>query len=364
MAVTIGYTLVYSLATVFYWRTVALICFTVPAVTVIVICFVPETPLWLLVRGHNERALRSLSWLRGWVKPESVKEEFRDLQRYCANAKQCKICESSESCDHQKYSNKLKSFTEKRNLKPFFLVTMFLVFTQLSGLAAMRPYLVQILIAYQVPIDAKQATAIIGFLKLSANLVIMASVKFTGKRKLSLISSFGVSICCLSIGMYSFLYLPHNTRSTDDLVPNKDFEYSGLFPMIMFFGLAFLTSLGIAPIPWMLLSEVLPLNARAITSGVSVTINYLIVFLATKTYLSLENLLGLFGVIWLYGSIGACGFGFLFFLLPETENRTLEEIELHFATQPITSTKIAKINDQAEKERARAENGHDHVELL
>jgi SP family facilitated glucose transporter-like MFS transporter 8 len=42
----------------------------------------PETPIWLLSRGRKEDAERALCWLRGWVTPDVVKEEFHELVAY------------------------------------------------------------------------------------------------------------------------------------------------------------------------------------------------------------------------------------------------------------------------------------------
>lgn len=341
----------------FYWRTVALICFSVPVLTILVILFVPETPLWLLMRDNVEGARKSLQWLRGWVSGPAVEAELSELQRYCTAAKKCKLCADSDAdvcdCEDTTWRVQWSRFTASRNLKPFMVVTLFLVFAQLSGFAAMRPYLVPILKRYNVPIDADQAMSIIGLLKLTANLTIMCSVKWVGKRRLSLLSSLGVSACTASLGIYAYWFLPSAEVA------------SGLFPLIAVFLLAFMTSLGIAPIPWMLLSEVLPIRTRAITSGITVTINYIVVFAATKTYPQLETLLEMHGVLWLYFCFGATGFLFLYMFLPETENRTLEEIENHFASRPMTDKCIQQmIHRDGQGDEKDGVKSREDVELL
>ena len=42
----------------------------------------PETPIWLLSRGKYQEAEKALCWLRGWVSPDAVKEEFNQLVMY------------------------------------------------------------------------------------------------------------------------------------------------------------------------------------------------------------------------------------------------------------------------------------------
>jgi hypothetical protein len=59
--------------------------------------------------------------------------------------------------------------------------------------------------------------------------------------------------------------------------------------------------------------------------------NYIVSFIAAKTYLSTEHSLQLYGSFWFFGIINCFCFAFLYFLLPETEGKTLEEIEHLFA---------------------------------
>lgn len=54
--------------------------------------------------------------------------------------------------------------------------------------------------------------------------------------------------------------------------------------------------------------------------------------------------LSMAGVSLLYSVISGVGLVFMYFILPETENRTLEEIELHFSdnSKKLTDRIIAK----------------------
>lgn len=54
-------------------------------------------------------------------------------------------------------------------------------------------------------------------------------------------------------------------------------------------------------------------------------------FVLTKLYLPVENILGLGYTLIVFGVIGVLGLVIVFLLLPETENKTLLEIEDFFS---------------------------------
>ena len=67
--------------------------------------------------------------------------------------------------------------------------------------------------------------------------------------------------------------------------------------------------------------------------GMAAASNYVIAFVATKTYLSTEHSFQLSGTFWLFGAINIACVIYLYFELPETEGKTLEEIEMLFAAK-------------------------------
>lgn len=107
-------------------------------------------------------------------------------------------------------------------------------------------------------------------------------------------------------------------------------------------------------------------RSRGFATGITAALNYAMTFVTTKTYYNLEISLGLYGVIWFYGFCDILGFFFIYFMLPETENRTLEDIETHFSDnkRKLTSIKIkksksapAELDHQIDKNAAPTTNG-------
>jgi hypothetical protein len=297
----VGFSLVYFLGSITTWRLTAIICCSVPICTAIAICFVPETPYWLLAKNRKDDALKSLMWLRGWVSsPKYVEKEFNEIVRYSEESNRCVACQKSDSkCSHPPASTKelARELYRKRTLKPFFIVIMMFVFAQFSGLSAMRPYLVQIFQAYAVPIDSSWATVVIGIMGFFANIACMCVIKPIGKRRIALISMTGNCISIISLAIYSYIVLPEGLTSFDKHNLHAPENNLGYIPLTLIYFFAFFTSLGVLPVPWMLLSEVFPFKSRGLATGITAAINYTMAFVTTKTYFNLETSLSLFGVI-------------------------------------------------------------------
>lgn len=131
---------------------------------------------------------------------------------------------------------------------------------QFTGVQAMRPYIVQIFQAYGSQIPPDEAAAVMSFADNIANIFFMCLVRFTGKRRIYLVMTFGVFLSSLVISSYGFIYLPNGYVSFNQLhetfdVQNKDLSY---IPIVCLFVWSFCSFCGFNGMPWMFLSELFP----------------------------------------------------------------------------------------------------------
>ncbi|XP_047338527.1 polyol transporter 5-like [Impatiens glandulifera] len=91
-------------------------------------------------------------------------------------------------------------------------------------------------------------------------------------------------------------------------------------------------SIGMGPITWVYSSEIFPLRLRAQGTSMGVAVNRLMSGLISMTFLSLGNAITIGGGFYLYMGVAMIGWVFFYTLLPETQGRTLEEMQSLFGT--------------------------------
>lgn len=86
-------------------------------------------------------------------------------------------------------------------------------------------------------------------------------------------------------------------------------------------------SMSLAPVVWVVISEIFPNRIRGAAMAISVAALWLACFLLTYSFPTLNAKLGAAGTFGLYAAICVLGLIFIALALPETKNKTLEQIE-------------------------------------
>ncbi|KAF3856869.1 hypothetical protein F7725_017592 [Dissostichus mawsoni] len=86
-------------------------------------------------------------------------------------------------------------------------------------------------------------------------------------------------------------------------------------------------SVGFGPMTWLLLSEIFPAAIRGRAFAFINCFNWAANLLVTFTFLNFIDVVGLSGIFLLYGVTAVAAAVFLYFMLPETKGKTLEEID-------------------------------------
>lgn len=141
-----------------------------------------------------------------------------------------------------------------------------------------------------------------------------------GRRKLLVIAGSGMMVSCIGLGVY---YKLSSVGSTDVY----DLAWLAAGSLICYI-LAF--ALGWGPIPMLLMSEIIPSRARGTASAVTTVTNWVFAFIVTKSFSSLQDIMGLSGTFWLFGACCMLAVLFVIRFVPETKGKSLEDIELFF----------------------------------
>ncbi|KAM1030740.1 hypothetical protein ACFX2J_034374 [Malus domestica] len=164
------------------------------------------------------------------------------------------------------------------------------------------------------------ATVAVGVVKTICILVATVFLDKFGRRPLLLTSVAGMvlSLTCLGAGLT--IVDQHHGKITWAIV---------LCITMVLLNVAFF-SIGLGPITWVYSSEIFPLQLRAQGCSMGVAVNRVTSGVISMTFISLYKAITIGGAFFLYAGIAALGWVFFYTLYPETQGRTLEDMEVLF----------------------------------
>ncbi|WP_338787106.1 sugar porter family MFS transporter [Metabacillus sp. FJAT-53654] len=262
---------------------------------------VPESPRWLISKGRKDSALSILRQIRETDKAES---EFKEIEAAIA-----------KESDTQKASFKDMAVPWVRRI--VFLGIGIAIVQQITGVNSIMYYGTEILkdagFKTEAALIANIANGLISVIAVCVGIWLLGKVR---RRPMLIIGLIGTTTALMLIGIFSKV-----------LEGSVALPYVVLSLTVMF--LAFMQG-AIAPVTWLMLAEIFPLRLRGFGMGISVFCLWITNFIIGLAFPVLLESIGLSTTFFVFAGMGVFAIAFVKKYLPETKDRTLEELELYF----------------------------------
>ena len=169
--------------------------------------------------------------------------------------------------------------------------------------------------------QAKATLYAVGAVNVLATLIAVAWVDRFGRRPLLLTGLVGMTVSLAAVGA-SFAAL--ESQPEDGATSTTVVGIVTVLALVVFIA-SFAFSMG--PIVWTLISEIYPNRVRGRAISVATAVNWLAAFLVAQFFLSIVDAIGESTTFFLFSALCVVSFAFVWRLVPETEGRSLEEIQ-------------------------------------
>ena len=256
----------------------------------LLICFVPETPRYLVSIGRDDVAQRILAKINGSSKAQQILQDIKDT---------------------------MVVKTEKLMTYGFvciFVGIMLSVFQQAVGINAVLYYAPRIFGDMGMD-DPMMLTVFMGIINISFTLVAVFTVEKWGRKPLLISGSLGMAIGAIGVAI--------------------TFGHEGMGMItaasLLIYSASFMFSWG--PITWVLIAEIFPNTIRGGAVAIAVAFQWIFNFIVSSTFVPMFNMhlsegddFGHWFTYGLYGLICLLAALFVWKMVPETKGKTLEDM--------------------------------------
>ncbi len=318
LLITIGILLSYIVGVIFApvegWRWMFAVAL-IPAVVLFIGMFsLPESPRWLFNKGQIDRARSVLSRSRS---PEEIEQEITEMQQV----------QQQESQQSQAGFGELLA----PYVRPALIIGIGLaIFQQITGINTVIYYAPTILENAGFSVQgALVANAIgVGLVNVGFTILAVRVIDRVGRRPLLLIGLVGMTI---SLALLAIVFTVGGTNVSTSL---------GILTTacLGLYIASFAISLG--PVFWLMISEIYPLRIRGTAMSAASIANWGSNFIVALMFPVLLEGLGGATLFWIFAVLGIAAWVFIFLRVPETKNRSLEEIEASFRGAQVASSRV------------------------
>ncbi|KAI8579226.1 hypothetical protein K450DRAFT_243384 [Umbelopsis ramanniana AG] len=334
----------------------------VPAlIQLCILPFLPESPRQLVVKGRTEQATAALTKIYGKSVPEFfVQSELSQIEQ------------SIEISKAGTYRELFKPY----NRKPLIISCALQAAQQLSGFNCAMYYAATILhmAGFRDNSSSTYFSIVVSATNFLFTFIALTIIDKVGRRRILIYSMVAMIIGLWALGgafagQQGFMTLQDNCNYgtncarcvqdsscswsisqgmcaiTSGLDPADIFQSStGCPPQahdqaltgILFASLVVYVAgyaLGLGNVPWLMQSELFPLSVRGKANGIATAVNWACNLIISTSFLSMTNGVSAAGTFWFYGGLSILFWIFALFEVPETANRSLEEVRRLFTKE-------------------------------
>lgn len=256
----------------------------------LLICFVPETPRYLVMAGRDDKALGILSRINGSAEGQSILNDIKNT-----------ITEKTE-----------RMFTY--GVLVIFIGIMLSVFQQAVGINAVLYYAPRIFGDMGMT-NPMVNTVVMGVVNILFTLVAIFTVERWGRKPLLITGSIGMAVGAFGVA------LTFGDSSVSMVCMLSIMVYSASFMMSW------------GPICWVLIAEIFPNTIRGKAVAVAVAFQWVFNWIVSSSFVPMFNMktagdpdFGHWFTYGLYGIVCVLAALFVWRLVPETKGKTLEDM--------------------------------------
>ncbi|XP_065203970.1 uncharacterized protein LOC135834060 [Planococcus citri] len=295
------------------WSLVSLIFTGLSAVFLLLSFTLPESPIWLYLKGRQEQSINTLTALRGGNR-DTVDSEIEDMDTYISSKVKMNPKEIIRNC--------------LRSWRQFSIACVLYVLQQNTGYSVMTLFIIMIVDRLHIPYRSTDVALLYSFAGAIGGFI-TPYVMYRFNRKPTLaISAIGMVIFAAIVPIYGHIFEPSEHQIFAWIIPVALCMY------------VISASFGVIPVGFTIAGELFPNEVRGIMGGLYGAFAYIHCSLLYKISPWYLTTFGASGVMWTFSGFALLTAMFSVFILPETKGKTLNEVQEEYFKKKTFLTRI------------------------
>lgn len=297
--ISTGVSVAFVMGIVISWRSLALTGLIPCAIMLLGLFLIPESPRWLARRGDQDEFKAALQKLRG--QDANITYEAAEIQSYVEELK-------------QQPKASIFDLFQKKYLRSVIVGVGLMVLQQFGGINGICFYASNIF--ETAGFSPRTGTITYALLQVVITSIGASLIDKAGRKPLQLVSATGSALGCLLTAIAFYLKVQEVSTKAGGIL-----AATGILVYISFY------SVGMGPVPWVVMSEIFPINVKGVAGSLATLVNWFGAWAVSYSFNFLMEWSS-YGTFLILAAINALGIIFVVKMVPETNGRTLEEIQV------------------------------------